>query len=163
MAEIMEEEETDVLISNMVTEPTLAGTLAHIKESLEHTMPMDITIPSPSPAPLVDFVKPKPKRRKAKSGGPIPKDLNPFVTKLYQPPQDTNKQKEPSVTLPIIVENISSSAAMPRSSPIVKEAHPQHCHLSSLATSESNQLQVLASDDPTIMVKTHHPQVTDSV
>ncbi|GLT49359.1 hypothetical protein SLA2020_229220 [Shorea laevis] len=162
MAEIMEDE-TDLLNSNMVIDPTLAGNSTQTTESSEHTMPMDITIPNPPPAPSTDFVKPKPRRRKTKSGGPVPKDPKPAVPKPYQPPQGINKQKEPSAALPAIAETKNNGVAMPRASPTVTEATPQHCQLSLLTTSSQKHVQVLASEDPAIMVKTHPPQAADSV
>ncbi|GKU91977.1 hypothetical protein SLEP1_g5773 [Rubroshorea leprosula] len=161
MSELMGEE-TDLLNSNMVTEPSLAGSLPQTEESTEQAKPMDINIPSPPPAPSTDFVKPQHKRRKAKSGGPIPKDSKPTIPKPYQPSQGINKQKEPSSLLPTMAKIRSKKVPVPRSTSPMIEVHPQHHPLSLAPAPDQNQAPVLASVDSAIMVKIHPPQAANS-
>ncbi|GLT26187.1 hypothetical protein SLA2020_012700 [Shorea laevis] len=99
MAEIMEED-AELLNSNEVIEPQMAGNSSKSKDSVGPTRPMDFTPIGPPPTPLTNFIKPKPNKRKTKTRGPVPKETRPPMPKPYQPPSILKKQQESSPQLP---------------------------------------------------------------
>ncbi|GLT32895.1 hypothetical protein SLA2020_403390 [Shorea laevis] len=147
-------------LPNSNAEPVMAGALPQNTDFVGPTTPMDVTSIVPPPAPSTNFVKPKPKNKKAKTVGPLPKETKPSTPKPYQLPSTLKKQQDlsPQLSLPAIVEPGHHMVATTSSVTLVPSQNSLPNPLPLLPITDHVQRQVLATDDASIMVKTHPPQ-----
>ncbi|GLT82854.1 hypothetical protein SLE2022_011870 [Rubroshorea leprosula] len=157
MAELMEED-TEPPNSN---EAIGAGNSFNSKDSVGPIMPVDFVPTGPPLALSTNFIKPKPKQRKSKIGGPVPKELKPLTSKPYQLPQILKKQQESCSQLSqhSTTESGESMAANQNAVNSVTNYNALPCPLPLPTTTNQNQRQVLAPEDPPIMIKMHPPKV----